>query len=323
MSDVKDIKALFPFPRGWFMAARADEITNAAPLPLRFFERKLVAYRTQSGQPVVLDAICPHLGAHLGFGGKIDGDGIRCPFHQWRYGPDGQCTNIPYNPTIPDRARVRAYPAREINGNVFLWHDPEEGEPDYEIPDLPEFGASGWFAWHMQRQDIRTVPHEVIDNIADRAHFPYVHGSAITSFKNEFIGPRAYQFAHNQHETLAAEAGGDLYSEACYHGPGYLLTKLEGHHPSWMLVCHTPIDATHLAVWCGTMVKTDDAAIAGEYDRLARTAFLQDVQIWENKDSAPRPIIVGNDGPILQARAWYRQFFLPRTKHTATKSSAA
>jgi 3-ketosteroid 9alpha-monooxygenase subunit A len=60
------------------------------------------------------------------------------------------------------------------------------------------------------------------------------------------------------------------------------------------------------------MVRTDDPRVAEDYEGLSRVAFLQDVQIWENKASAPRPLLVANDGPILQARAWYEQFFRPR-----------
>jgi 3-ketosteroid 9alpha-monooxygenase subunit A len=300
------------FPRGWFMVARSDEVGPTTAVPLFFFSRKLVAFRAPDGAPSILDAICPHLGAHLAFGGIVDGGGIRCPFHHWRYGPDGKCNDIPYNDRIPPRARLRAYPTREINGNIFAWYDCDEGEPDYQLPTLQEFGDPAWKRWTLLRQDIATVPNEIIDNIADKAHFPVVHFSRISEFKTEFVGHRAYQHAFNHHETLAAEPGGDLRSTATYHGPGFLLTLLEGHLPSWMLVCNTPIDGTHVAVWCGAMVRTHDPQVAEDYEALSRVAFLQDVQIWENKASAPRPLLVANDGPILQARAWYEQFFRPR-----------
>lgn len=321
MSDTStrpDAAREFTYPRGWFMVARADELRAGETLSLRFFARKFVAYRTDAGQPVILDSICPHLGADIAAGGKIDGDGVRCPFHNWRFGPDGRCTDIPYTKIVPPKARVRSHPTRELNGNLFMWHDPEYGAPDYELPDLREYDDPQWIRWSMVRKDIRTVPHEIIDNIADRAHFPVVHGAGIAEFRNSFVGHRATQYALNKHETLAAEPGGDLVSEATYHGPAYLLTSLSGHHPSWMLICHTPIDPLHVAVWYGNMVKSDGAVtpefreIAANYTELGRVAFYQDVQIWENKEPAPTPLLVSGDGPILQARAWYSQFFRPR-----------
>ena len=308
----------YTYPRGWFMVALAEELSADRPLSLRFFGRKFVAYRRESGEPVVLDAICPHLGADIAAGGKVDGDGVRCPFHNWRFGPDGRCTDIPYNKIVPPKARLRSYPAREIDGNLFMWHDPEAAEPDYELPDMPEYDDPQWVRWTMVRKDIRTVPHEIVDNIADKAHFPVVHGAGIAEFKNTFIGPRATQYALNKHETLAAEPGGDLISEATYHGPAFLLTSLSGHYPSWMLICHTPIDEQHVAVWYGNMVKSDGAItpeflkVAENYSELGRIAFYQDVQIWENKEPAPNPLLVAGDGPILEARIWYSQFFRPR-----------
>ena len=45
----------------------------------------------------VTDAYCPHLGAHLGFGGKVEGDCIKCPFHEWKFqGEDGKVAEVPY-----------------------------------------------------------------------------------------------------------------------------------------------------------------------------------------------------------------------------------
>lgn len=59
---------------------------------------QLVIYRTQNNKVFIVDAYCPHLGANLGIGGRVDGDCIVCPFHQWSFrGSDGKCTKIPYS----------------------------------------------------------------------------------------------------------------------------------------------------------------------------------------------------------------------------------
>src|SRR5689334_23634300 len=42
-----------------------------------------------------LPIYCPHLGAHLGIGGTVVGDSIKCPFHAWRFGGDGACVDVP------------------------------------------------------------------------------------------------------------------------------------------------------------------------------------------------------------------------------------
>lgn len=58
----------------------------------------MAVFRTEEGKACVLDAYCPHLGAHLGIGGRVVGDCIECPFHGWQFnGNDGKCTSIPYS----------------------------------------------------------------------------------------------------------------------------------------------------------------------------------------------------------------------------------
>ena len=88
----------FDFPRGWFMiGASAD--ASRTPAAIRYFGKDLVLYRGESGTAYVVDAYCPHMGAHLAKnatsyivrdGEHVEGESIRCPFHGWRSGTDGQ-----------------------------------------------------------------------------------------------------------------------------------------------------------------------------------------------------------------------------------------
>jgi phenylpropionate dioxygenase-like ring-hydroxylating dioxygenase large terminal subunit len=64
----------FPFPRyprGWFQVAYGDNILRGQVQPLRYFGKDVVLFRTSAGVLTVLDAHCPHMGAHLGYGGKL------------------------------------------------------------------------------------------------------------------------------------------------------------------------------------------------------------------------------------------------------------
>ena len=57
----------------------------------------LAVFRGDTGDAHIVDAYCPHMGANLGVGGRVEGDCIECPFHGWKFrGYDGQCTEIPY-----------------------------------------------------------------------------------------------------------------------------------------------------------------------------------------------------------------------------------
>lgn len=65
------------------------------------------------------------------------GDCVECPFHGWRWGPDGTNRYIPYQPDRPKKAlRLRVYPVREQYGCLFVWHQPDGNEPQWETPDL-------------------------------------------------------------------------------------------------------------------------------------------------------------------------------------------
>ena len=51
---------------------------------MKYFDREMIGWRTASGEAVVMDAYCEHLGAHLGYGGQVEGEVIQCPFHGWQ-----------------------------------------------------------------------------------------------------------------------------------------------------------------------------------------------------------------------------------------------
>ena len=137
-----------PFPRGWFAVANSSEI-GRKPMAVRYFGQDLVLYRGESGRAVMLDAYCPHMGTHLASGPNsatstapthMEGDNIRCPFHAWRFGPDGVCNEIPYHDgPIPAAAKIKSWTVEERYGIVFCWHDPEEQEPDFGLIDFSEW----------------------------------------------------------------------------------------------------------------------------------------------------------------------------------------
>jgi phenylpropionate dioxygenase-like ring-hydroxylating dioxygenase large terminal subunit len=123
MTGKRPCDELGRFPRGWFVVGFSEDLEPEQVRPARYFDRDFVIWRTSSGQARVFDAHCPHLGAHLGHGGKVEGDSIRCPFHSWGFDATGQCTDIPYASRVPPKARVRSWPTLERNGMVMMWFD--------------------------------------------------------------------------------------------------------------------------------------------------------------------------------------------------------
>ena len=75
----------FPVPFGWFCVGYPEDFPTGEPKALFYFDRHLVAWRDESTDLHVQDPFCPHLGAHLGHGGTVVGNEIRCPFHGFRF----------------------------------------------------------------------------------------------------------------------------------------------------------------------------------------------------------------------------------------------
>jgi phenylpropionate dioxygenase-like ring-hydroxylating dioxygenase large terminal subunit len=123
-------------PTGWFMIGWSAEIAPGTVKPMQYFGQHLVAYRSKEGELHVLDAHCLHLGAHLGHGGKVNGDCIQCPYHGWGWGPDGENQYIPYEDRPNKSKKLRSWPVKERHECVWIRHDPAGGSPRWDIPDI-------------------------------------------------------------------------------------------------------------------------------------------------------------------------------------------
>ncbi|SIO70318.1 3-ketosteroid 9alpha-monooxygenase subunit A [Burkholderia sp. GAS332] len=302
------------FPRGWFGVLFSEELKVGQVKSLRYFDKELVAFRGENGAVAILDAFCPHLGAHLG-DGKCEGNSIVCPFHAWKFSQSGQCVDVPYAKRIPLKAQqgaLRTYHVREINQIVHLWFDVEGGGPTWEVPvDDSMNDDLNWTKWYFKRWRVRTQGKEIIENLVDTPHFTYVHGSPIEEITVDFNGHVASQTSViGGHATL----GDKLVTRATYFGPGVQHVTMNGTYASAQVNIHTPIDTEHVDVCYGikiqrdpTLADTDD--IAREYARFAHEAFDQDVVIWQRKIYRPAPLLCDGDGPLFQLRHWYRQFF--------------
>jgi 3-ketosteroid 9alpha-monooxygenase subunit A len=309
------MKELTGFATGWFVIAAADELPRGKVLSLRYFGRALVAFRGESGELSVLDAHCPHLGADLGIGGTVVGDSIRCPFHAWEFDARGTCGKIPYctSGKIPTRAQIRPWPVRERNGLIFVWHDHAGRAPSYEIPVIAEHGMPEWTPWTLDLMTIRTAPCEIIENVADRAHFPRVHNTEIESFENEFVDHMAIQ--RSAGVAYPRGGGSDRFQlTATYYGPAYQVTEMDSFLSNRLVNAHTPIDEHSLHLRFGVMLKkvgSDEkmARYAQAYTTNLQVGFAEDVAIWENKTWRDRPVLCDGDGAIGALRRWYRQFY--------------
>jgi phenylpropionate dioxygenase-like ring-hydroxylating dioxygenase large terminal subunit len=163
---------------------------------VRALGQDLVLFRNAEGGYGLLDRDCPHRGADLAYG-RNEGDGLRCPFHGWKFDVSGQCTETPGEPAgskLCSRIRQRSYPLLEKAGTLFAWLGPEGSTPPpfpaldcFEAPASHSFAFKGlWHCNWLQSLEVGIDP----------AHASYLHrffndGSLEDSYGKQFRGASA------------------------------------------------------------------------------------------------------------------------------------
>lgn len=321
----------FPFPRypdGWFQVAYSDELKPGQVVPLHYFGRELVLFRTEDGSPHVLDAYCPHMGAHLGYGGKVVGGCVRCPFHSWEFDGRGNCTSIPYAQKIPPKATLRSWPVCEKNGLVMIWFHAAGGPPSWEVPDVPEYNASDWTPYEKRRWKIRTHNQEMAENAVDAAHFLYVHGTGgVPKTTAEIRGHILHVVSEAKMKKRSDEVTGQI--ESISYGFGFGTTRFTGLVETLLLSSVVAIDDDYVDVMFTFTVRKLPHA---EFTNMVGMKFIaeierqlgQDIPIWENKKYVSPPLLCDGDGPVGVFRKWVKQFYSePRPAALAARVEAS
>jgi len=304
----------FPIPYGWFQLCYTDELHRGEIKSLHYFARDLVLFRDEDGEPRCFDAYCPHMGAHLGVGGELVEGTIRCPFHHWRFDPNGRCVGIPYAKRIPPAAKIHTYPVVERNGMIFGWYHPTDQAPTWQIPTIAEYGSDAWTPYERREWVVRSRNQELAENTVDQAHFRYVHGTntvADTDITTD--GPLMRVLSTSKVDGTEGEALGII--EINIYGFGFGLTRFTGVVETLVMTSGTPIDEESVHMHLSFTVKklpNSDAtkglgrAFIAEIER----QFGQDIPIWENKIHHTRPVLCDGDGPIAMLRDWAKQFYV-------------
>ncbi|GAA1885482.1 Rieske 2Fe-2S domain-containing protein [Actinomadura bangladeshensis] len=322
------------FARGWHCLGLAETFKDGKPHTVHAFGQKLVVFTGADGKTNVLDGYCRHMGGDLSQG-TVKGNEIACPFHDWRWGGDGRCKQIPYSRRVPLRARTAAWPTMEQDKLLFVWNDPEGKQPpeDVRIPVIEGATRDDWTDWRWTEQVVHTNAREVIDNVVDMAHFFYIHKSFPTYFKNIFENQTATQImkgvtredARRARESSGGGGGPRMLgntSVASYHGPSFMIDELTYHYEGYdlhsvLINCHYPIDENSFSLHSGIIVQHSDAlppeaaeATAAKLSEFILLGFQQDVEIWKNKTRIDNPLLCEEDGPVYQLRRWYEQFYV-------------
>ncbi|BAZ50085.1 Rieske (2Fe-2S) region [Nostoc sp. NIES-4103] len=320
------MKSRFPFtsfPNGWFRVGYSNELAIKEVKPLHYFGQDLVLFRTEDSIAHVMDAHCPHLGAHLGYGGCVVENTIQCPFHGWRFHGEGRCIDIPYTHKIPAKAYIKPWSVREINGLIMVWYHAEGEAPTWEIPKLKEYNSPTWSPFRCAAQwRLRSHIQEIQENPLDTSHLKFIHGANTVKVLNfETDGAKLlWRFSTDEDTSLVKES----YVEYTYYGLGYNLDyyfpgKTADESEDFLqeiniLTLTTPIDEeyveNHLLITFKKLpIEAENEAFE---EKLMQTIFIEtakDVPILENKIYRFSPLLCEDDGPLMQYRRWATQFY--------------
>jgi phenylpropionate dioxygenase-like ring-hydroxylating dioxygenase large terminal subunit len=131
----------------WQPVALADEFDQMRPVKaVRLLGEDFVVFRDADGGYGLMDRDCPHRGADLAFG-RLEDRGLRCVFHGWLLGRDGQCLETPAEPRnspLCRNVRQRAFPVVEKGG--IVWGYFGDGAPP-AFPGIDCFIAPGEYSF--------------------------------------------------------------------------------------------------------------------------------------------------------------------------------
>ncbi|PIF75320.1 Rieske-like 2Fe-2S protein [Variovorax sp. 54] len=304
-----------PYPNGWFALCFSHELKPGDVRIAPFMGSDLVLYRTRSGVAHAITPYCPHLGAHLGHGGKVDGENLVCPFHGLSYGPDGACTHAPRD-RPPPRASLEKWPLQERNGAIVVWRHHAGQAPESE---LPEIDMTGFSRPRGNAHDQGGYAHDLVENLSDFVHFDHLHGVANAAMTHEI--------RDNQ---LVLRMTGRWYGtpitvDSTAYGLGFMVGR--SHMPKFGLtVIHrafaTPTgpltwtfrwtDSLHVSGFDalpGPLRKLLQEMCIGVMHRLWAGVVAQDYAIWRHRRYDERAKLMGAEAPVAACRRWMAQFY--------------
>lgn len=306
-----------PPPFGWFAVARSDDLANGEVKLIELCGGEFALWRGDDGNARMVDAICPHLGAHLGHSSQVVGNDLRCAFHFWAFQGDGSVTDIPYAKVIPPKLARPCERGRPIfedkdMGIVFAWWHPHAEAPLFELGPVEEISRKAWIPVNYKEWEVPVHPQEITENSSDIAHFPAIHGFPAPPLptivedgylRRSEVSSRMKTSRGTVDATIAVRA----------LGPGISLTRFCGVTDMLMVQLQTPVDMRRTVLrhifFQPHDLEADKLGVTRKLISNTGNELENDAQVWSWKHHLPQPLLVDGDGPIHDYRRWYSRFY--------------
>lgn len=308
-----------PIPFGWFFVDYSENLQAGELRMVKIFDQEWVLFRGENGKVGMTDPYCPHLGAHIGQGGKVVGDCVQCPFHHWEFNPEGFCTTIPYAkvmpPVVKKKAVLRTLPIQERYGLILAWYHPEDAEPTWELPHIPCMEDEGWVGDKRGQWTAYTCVQEIAENGVDTAHLKFLHGAPIVPpIEVEYDGI-VQHFNIGQGYIVGTTWGASGLGTVTFTQEGVSATLFSYSQPIGREETRMNMSFRHQAYPKGSreeaiahkliehMVHEAEGETSAGFESV-------DMIVWNNKKYRHKPLLCDGDGPILQFRKWFRQYYV-------------
>jgi phthalate 4,5-dioxygenase oxygenase subunit len=201
------------FRRYWLPALLAEELpeNECPPVRVKLLSERLLAWRDTQGRLSLMDEFCAHRGVSLWFG-RNEENGLRCPYHGWKYDHTGQCVEVPSEPEesgFCKKIKLKSYPLVERGGVLWTYMGPPELKPP-----LPEFEFA------MVPEDRRFVSKrlqecnwlQALEGGIDSSHVSFLHSGELNK-DPLFKGSKGNQYNLNDRKPVfeVVESPGGLY----------------------------------------------------------------------------------------------------------------
>ena len=239
-ASTKDAETVPTFLRDcWYMATQAARVKRGSLHREMLLGEPVVIGRMRDGKAFALRDICPHRGVPLSAGRVLSENTVECPYHGWRFRPDGVCALIPSlvegQEMDANNIRVRSYPICEQDGLIWIYMagaGRETAASRGKPPRVPVPNAKP--RWVESQTFACSIDHAVI-GLMDPAHAPYVHGrwwwrvrprekvKHYAPLPNGFIMTR-----HQPSKPLYALLGADVSTEITFELPSTRFENIRG-----------------------------------------------------------------------------------------------
>lgn len=286
---------------GWYLLPELPALAPGESRPCQLFAREAVLFRGDGGTLHLLDAHCPHLGANLNFGGRVEGDRLVCPFHGWRFdGDDGSLVSVPGLRGKLPKACTRAWPVRERDGRLWVWQHPEGHDPDGPPPPPEQAPVPG----PEDVDDERRLPLP-----------PFPTGWYALCFSEE-LGARPLALTWCGRELSLSRAGGRVRARARDGGPDRPVVEQQdavfawfdaaGRPPQWQLPELDELGWSGYAGHCWRGLASHPQETSENSVDVAHFSVVHGYEQVRTRSPATR------EGPVLRARYGFERRLAPK-----------